>query len=630
MESEDKKSPKEVAIKSKEAAVKFARSAGHTINSLFESARGSAQGQDFQARYCSWCYQQTDFTPYGLPFPQQFYKCTKCTRGVFRCGKCILGMGKVYEDGDTGSACAVCDKFINKWGELPQGDQGFCSQCTHQSHHILIRRFKLKKDLHQCSFCHEPTQRCGTCKVNFAKEGESKCLVCSGKIKSWDDTTMKKETTERHCSWCFVKAEHELVKKRLVQSDIYSCTNCEGSTAICGLCTKGMSRLNWFLCAVCFKTVSSWHKAHEQQKEAAAKYLQGGQDSERYWMSLDSVHKARAYELGMIRPFLFLVSMAPDDRLQVAIDLGFTYAGQVMYGDPHQEAIEIIVKDRSGLQARANAVWESANPLAQNVNWYEVLYRTSDKLFKKSLSKDLSYIRSIEICKEPWNAVLAELEDELILQSARYHLGNYNADQRNSAQESLLSESFVPLANNMRAVGITSEDIMLFTKIYLLKEQDDIPIHSPSDRTKQIATPNAKVAKKKAMRKNAAMKVLGKIPHFSPVVSAISFVDSAVNTLGLVQTLEELYPALTLILNQKVMLAVKGINISEFYPPPPSPSLDAKLSPVEVSTTDSFAVQTPSAPPEIEEAQTEQAAKVEAQHSEELPTPEKLQAVVDQ
>ena len=81
-------------------------------------------------------------------------------------------------------------------------------------------------------------------------------------------------------------------------------------------------------------------------------------------MTRDSVYKAKAFQKGLIKPFLLLVSMHPETRLRWSVAIKVPLLNMKEYGDSHAEAYKILTMDRKGLQARANhAFADTLNPL---------------------------------------------------------------------------------------------------------------------------------------------------------------------------------------------------------------------------------------------------------------------------
>lgn len=99
----------------------------------------------------------------------------------------------------------------------------------------------------------------------------------------------------------------------------------------------------------------------------------------------DSEEKRKAHAAGLVRPFLFLATMHPVERLRWAKALKVPILDLRRYGDEHLEAYWILDYDRKGLQARANhALRESVNPVGKNANWCQILYRVCHRAMTSS------------------------------------------------------------------------------------------------------------------------------------------------------------------------------------------------------------------------------------------------------
>merc|ERR1712137_98449 len=87
-------------------------------------------------------------------------------------------------------------------------------------------------------------------------------------------------------------------------------------------------------------------------------------------LSRDSEEKQKAFDLGMIRPFLYLVSMHPIMRIQIGDLLGvklIDLAGKEEWSrDPHAQALLILDKHLKGLGSTADHSWETEIPQVTN------------------------------------------------------------------------------------------------------------------------------------------------------------------------------------------------------------------------------------------------------------------------
>jgi hypothetical protein len=94
-------------------------------------------------------------------------------------------------------------------------------------------------------------------------------------------------------------------------------------------------------------------------------------------LCLASPFKEKAFNEGMIRPFLILVAMRPAKRNRVSNELGWSCIPSPLFGDAHAESWEIINSNSLGLQARLNSIVEKMNPLSRNVSWLEAVQRVT-------------------------------------------------------------------------------------------------------------------------------------------------------------------------------------------------------------------------------------------------------------
>eukprot|EP00211_Chloroparvula_japonica_P004571 CAMPEP_0119118700 /NCGR_PEP_ID=MMETSP1310-20130426/493_1 /TAXON_ID=464262 /ORGANISM="Genus nov. species nov., Strain RCC2339" /LENGTH=691 /DNA_ID=CAMNT_0007108087 /DNA_START=89 /DNA_END=2164 /DNA_ORIENTATION=+ len=93
-----------------------------------------------------------------------------------------------------------------------------------------------------------------------------------------------------------------------------------------------------------------------------------------------STWKVRAMELGFIRPFLFLCSMHPRQRLSYGKLIGIDLSTNLWYGDPHRESWEIISNKLDGLKAKTT----------RGSTWWDTLLEVSDATLRHFWDKDQS------------------------------------------------------------------------------------------------------------------------------------------------------------------------------------------------------------------------------------------------
>jgi len=143
----------------------------------------------------------------------------------------------------------------------------------------------------------------------------------------------------------------------------------------------------------------------------------------------DSTYKQKAFDAGLIRPFLLLVSMHPIRRAGVAKMINFDYVRESWFGDAHHEAWYIL-SGAKGIQGRASEAFSrKLNPLRENCNWYEIVYRVAYKAFvhrtkkviknkdvsqasrKEIKDQEKSWHKSIHLCMDPDDRTTSNLEE---------------------------------------------------------------------------------------------------------------------------------------------------------------------------------------------------------------------------
>ena len=85
-----------------------------------------------------------------------------------------------------------------------------------------------------------------------------------------------------------------------------------------------------------------------------------------------------AAKAGLLRPFLYIVALPPVARLQIAINLGWTFVGSTVMGDAHAEAWEILSRRDLGLRDRMARMRDTL--FRREVNWYSILMPPCEEL----------------------------------------------------------------------------------------------------------------------------------------------------------------------------------------------------------------------------------------------------------
>jgi len=124
-----------------------------------------------------------------------------------------------------------------------------------------------------------------------------------------------------------------------------------------------------------------------------------------------STWKVRAMELGYIRPFLFLCSMHPRQRVSYGKLIGLDVSTHLWFGDPHREAWEIISNRLDGLKAKTRG---------GSGTWWSTLVQVSDatlrhfwgKGIKKSMKRPkMNKSQATKACMDPTDAIVPGYEE---------------------------------------------------------------------------------------------------------------------------------------------------------------------------------------------------------------------------
>jgi hypothetical protein len=160
----------------------------------------------------------------------------------------------------------------------------WCSWCYEPTEHEDYYKRRLMKVLparrvRECLSCHRRTIACVGCTAGMARvrdlEGvDAWCSVCNGTIRKWGETPKE---VGGFCSWCFIYANMEIIKKRVVGVNVlfrdeYECSNCHHRTAPCRSCKVAFSRVSHYArpdarCCVCDGTVPDWSDPERNKLE---------------------------------------------------------------------------------------------------------------------------------------------------------------------------------------------------------------------------------------------------------------------------------------------------------------------------------------------------------------------------
>ena len=519
--------------------------------------------------WCSWCFKPTRHTLIEHNYVRRnVYQCGACLNRTVQCRICSE-FARGHEEWHD-EQCAKCDGTVKTWGSPPAPVSGYCSWCFANTQHKLVQRNAVRRDVHECLDCGGRTVLCRRCGTAFARGhgtyDDECCLVCDGTVKSWHDSDAFKRATTKDgwCSWCFENTSHKLEQSNPVRRNVYSCEECFGRTLPCSSCGKGFARggPGWddHQCASCADEVKNWDTGRRKKDDLLAK--EHGTEIILAELQRQSEHRDMAMRAGMIRPFLLLASMDYATRNQLASLLGFSLFNQPYVGDPHIEAWDILDAPMQGIGRRCTESWETLNPLARNVNWYETVYRAGKEIFKKLESKDLSFADSIEGCSNSKSRLVQDLENEFLVKLSSLQAAQLAKERLADLDELEDSEEVREIAKNMREAGIDHAGVIRYglSTVYNAIRMGGFNTY--------IYT--VKVAA--AMNRNLGTKIMmahatKAMSRFAGALNVIGWVWLAADVANLVfgSSHGRAFPAVLQILNQKLMLAAEGIKLEDYY-----------------------------------------------------------------
>lgn len=119
--------------------------------------------------------------------------------------------------------------------------------------------------------------------------------------------------------------------------------------------------------AVCAKAEPQWQQILARKRQVLAEDRTVNQV--KYEMTRDSPTRQQATKAGLLRPFVLLASMTPALRALLAVQLGLSPLSQQSFGDPHEEAWQILNHKHNGLRATCVVGINKINPFASLPDW---------------------------------------------------------------------------------------------------------------------------------------------------------------------------------------------------------------------------------------------------------------------
>jgi uncharacterized protein YaaW (UPF0174 family) len=525
-----------------------------------------------EVAWCSWCFKKTthELVEYNY-IRRNVYQCRDCLNRTLFCRFCDDAMARGHEGWDDEN-CAKCDELISQWGQVPNlTKEGWCSWCFGKTKHRLVQQNSLRRDVYECEACGRRTLPCRDCDEAFSRGhatwDDESCAKCDKTINNWLEKEANKQRASRQgwCSWCLHRTNHTLERTNVLMRDVYICETCGQRTVPCRTCDDGMTRggPGWDdeQCAQCEGELSNWCTGQERVDRVFEEHRERGDVRE--LLSRNSVYKKEALEAGMIRPFLYLVSMDPAGRNEVASRLGWSLLVQDYFGDPHQEAWDIINSDVKGLQARSHESYETLNPLARDSNWYEVLYRVSEEVFKHSDFDDLSHDASLPSCQDPTHKLLPDLEEDILKKMSLLQMKHMSEAQIAELDEFMEADEVRDLAKKMRAMGgIQAEPVIRYGINTVYQAIRAGGFNSYIITVKVAAAMNRQLGTKIVM--SQATKT---VARFAAVLNVVGWAWLAWDLANAVfgSSLGRVFPAAIQILNQRLFLAVEDVRIEDYY-----------------------------------------------------------------
>lgn len=192
-------------------------------------------------------------------------------------------------------------------------------------------------------------------------------------------------------------------------------------------------------------------------------------------MNRSSKYKDQVFELGLIRPFLLLVSMHPEARISWAKILNVDIWDSECSGDSHQEAWEMLVGSKRSLQSRLNCLYSKQG------DWYQLLFRVSKRALHRSQSlqsdseaktvlEDLTpaslatWKETFAFCSEPHNSSVLALE-EIFLRGLVEMFDEVKSDHQipalaESTKLLMAGDMIDPLVLKLQSAGFKDTDLM--------------------------------------------------------------------------------------------------------------------------------------------------------------------------
>jgi hypothetical protein len=527
-------------------------------------------GKDSLIAWCSWCFEETKHDKIQQNYIRRnVYQCTNCLNRTLECRRC-KAMARGHNDWDD-EQCALCDGTIKSWGKKPTSTRGYCSWCFEKTDHKLVQKNTTRRDVFECLSCGRRTlpcrsDGCGDFARGHSAWDDEKCIKCDGTITEWGNAEKNRLKTSKKgwCSWCFERTTHSLEQVNSVRRDVYICDDCLQTTLLCTKCKEAMTRggPGWDdnRCSKCRNEITDWNKQKAKRDRIFSRELSTENIIQELERSTD--FRNRAYESGMIRPFLLLVSMEPAMRNQLAASLGWSLVNQKYFGNAHEEAWDIINTSAKGIQARTNESWETLNPFSNNCNWYEVLYHVNKAVFNIDNIKDLKYSESINDCKNSKRNLCSFVEDEFIQNVSLLQQKHMTQDQLVKLEELMESDEVLEISKTMEKTGIKNKQVIRYTINMMYQGIRSGGFNSYIYSVKIAAWMNNNLGTNMLMATAPKFLKVG-----VQIVNVAQWMWLATDVLGVIFASGHgrLFLGTNIICTQRLLLTTKGIRIDDYY-----------------------------------------------------------------
>jgi len=539
--------------------------------------------------WCSWCFfcVPQELLKHSYLF-RNTYRCTHCFRLTLHCLKCSKGMAKKFMS-YSDKFCSSCDGSIPKWDEKKENNkmpipkdllitEKWCSWCFSKGDHILLQKNFVRRNLYQCQSCSKQTLTCFKCSVAMTRGSEAdqdrSCSKCDNTIKDWEEAKAEQENKILKrvgwCSWCFDKTDHIIDRRNRVKRNVYNCEACSLRTLPCMMCEEGMTRggPSWddSICSQCTRETGKggWTELKER-KDSLLKQLRNKERIEAE-LQRQSKYRTAAVEAGLLRPFLLLVAMPAIFRNQVACFLGWTIFTEDFFGDPQAESWHILSCTGKGMQTRCNHSYEKINPFINGCNWYDILVRVAKIGFQKDISSDISSKKTTIMCNDSKDPFILGIEEKYLLELSKLIKSTMTEEQRQKFDEETKSGNEEAKAVFIQRTGITTTEVAryaynLVNKMLSLSSQATSILISEASKLLLTTGVGTTIVTSIIAPLSIQLGLLATPLFF---LGIFGLAKTGFN-LAFGSTEGRLFIPVTLILNQRILIAAEGLRIEDYY-----------------------------------------------------------------